>query len=165
MIYFIRDPLTRRLKIGCAKDPWNRLRNIQTGCPTDLELAAILPGEEADERALHKRFRQFHVRGEWFAETGELAAYVATLPRPLREPRRFSREPITPFDAWMIAHGVKDGEIAARFGFGRPFVCQMRHGTRQPTLDVACALADLTGLDPRDFISSTREERRKRRAA
>lgn len=165
MIYFIRDPLARRVKIGFAKDPWNRLRNIQTGCSTDLELAGVMPGEAADERVLHRQFASYHVRGEWFAETGELAAYVASVPVPLREPRRVRRAPLTPFDGWMIENGMKDADIAIRFGFGRPFVSQMRHGARQPTLDVACALADLSGLHPRDFIVSTRDERRKARAA
>jgi hypothetical protein len=152
MIYFIRDPLTKRVKIGSAADPWSRLVDIQTGSSTDLCLAAIAPGGLEEERALHGRFAALRIRGEWFAEASDLAEYIRSLPVPVRPGRRWSREPKTPLDAWMMENRVSNKHIGDLFGYGQAFVSQMRHGVRQPTLDVACELADLTGLHPRDFV-------------
>lgn len=166
MIYFIRDPLSRRVKIGLSDDPWKRLAYIQIGCPSDLELAGVEPGEEAREKALHQQFAAYRVRGEWFSETAELAQYIATLAVPIRpQSARASREPLTPLDRWLFENRMSAQEFGRQFGLGAAFISHMRHGRRQPTLDVACAIADRTGLRPHDLIVSTREERSKARAA
>ncbi|MDB5448227.1 MAG: hypothetical protein JWQ97_3544 [Phenylobacterium sp.] len=154
MIYVIRDPQTERVKIGFSEKPWARLGQIQIGCPTDLTLAAVMDGGRDDEAALHARFSEYHVRGEWFAETAELADFVSRMPPPHPKTARSFREPKTPLDAWMIANGVRSEDLAGRIGIGAPFMSQLRNGLRQPSLEVAALLVELTGLSAGDFLIS-----------
>ena len=69
------------VKFGIADDVRGRLSNMQTGCPFPLKLLASWPCKDAKntERRLHKLFRQFHLRGEWFKVPEDLLAVVITL--------------------------------------------------------------------------------------
>jgi hypothetical protein len=67
MIYFIHDPISRRVKIGVAGDPYGRLRALQTGNPNRLTMLGIIPGGLSEESALHRRFADYRGSiGEWF---------------------------------------------------------------------------------------------------
>jgi hypothetical protein len=55
-----------RLKIGFSTNPDQRLYGIATASPVGVRLLLSVPGTLADERALHLRFADCHVRGEWF---------------------------------------------------------------------------------------------------
>lgn len=52
------------VKIGYASDPRKRLKSLQTGQPMTLSLLWTQPGNY--ESALHQRFAEHQVRGEWF---------------------------------------------------------------------------------------------------
>lgn len=59
------------LKIGFSYKPESRLKEMQVGNPRPLKMAAKLgPFSEAQavdiERKLHRVFKKYHVRGEWF---------------------------------------------------------------------------------------------------
>lgn len=54
------------VKIGHAKDPTGRLRELQTASPEPLVLLATLPGGRPVEGQMHKWFASYHLRGEWF---------------------------------------------------------------------------------------------------
>lgn len=152
MIYFIRDPMSARVKIGFSEAPWARFSQLQTGSSADLVFAAVMAGDKAAERELHRRFAEYWVRGEWFAEIGQLAAFVSALPAPIKESARSLRPAKSPLDAWMIANGVRNQDLARRFGYSQPFISRLRIGDRQPTLDLAVELMELTGLSARDFV-------------
>ena len=49
---------------------------MQTGNPEPMMLLGELPGGRADEADLHRRFRSFRVRGEWFRYSDELRAFI-----------------------------------------------------------------------------------------
>ena len=77
-VYFVLSMSSHLVKIGYAKDPWKRLSSMQTGCPEELRMMAViytyLPvGLESD---LHVRFAAQRVRGEWFSLTDELVDYA-----------------------------------------------------------------------------------------
>ena len=57
-----------RFKIGKSSDPFNRIGNIQVGCPVDISVVAIYFSVDArrEERELHAMFSSKRVRGEWF---------------------------------------------------------------------------------------------------
>jgi hypothetical protein len=78
-VYFIEDTATRRIKIGTAKRPRERLINLQVGLPTHLRLLAAIPGKAKEEKALHERFHSARVTGEWFEATPELLAFIEPL--------------------------------------------------------------------------------------
>lgn len=66
MIYLIRAVGTYRYKIGYAVKPQERLNGLQTGCPHRLELTAVIEGNIADERHIHKALKKYRLHGEWF---------------------------------------------------------------------------------------------------
>ena len=75
-VYFIENPDTNNIKIGLSNDPLRRLRELKTGCGSNLKLIGVLgfnSTEEAKraERELHIRFREDRivlddVATEWF---------------------------------------------------------------------------------------------------
>jgi hypothetical protein len=64
MIYFISNGTYT--KIGKANNPEKRIKELQTGCPEDLELKLIIEGNEEKERKIHKVLEKYRIRGEWF---------------------------------------------------------------------------------------------------
>jgi hypothetical protein len=95
MIYFIGCAGANAVKIGTTRQTYlspdatayARLCHIQASCPLELELLAVCPGHKAEEAALHEQFQALRIRGEWFRLTGELAAFIAKYPKPVRRPR------------------------------------------------------------------------------
>lgn len=79
MIYVIgeEDRLTP-VKIGwtAASDASDRLGSLQTGHPHQLSVLALLPGTRAGEVALHLRFSDYRLKGEWFAREGRLFTWL-----------------------------------------------------------------------------------------
>jgi hypothetical protein len=80
VIYFALAEGSGAVKIGyTGGDPRGRLASLATGCPQDLILLATEPGGLAEEAALHARFGDTRIRGEWFSLDESLAAYLAWL--------------------------------------------------------------------------------------
>jgi hypothetical protein len=77
-VYFISG-IDGPVKIGVAVEPWRRLRQIQTGCPTRLVLIADIPGSFDQERYLHEFYRRERLGGEWFRRSRRLSAYLMEL--------------------------------------------------------------------------------------
>lgn len=64
-VYFIRSG--DRVKIGfTTHDPRERLRELQTGNPTRLELLGAAWASMHAEQQLHRRYAAQRVGGEWF---------------------------------------------------------------------------------------------------
>jgi hypothetical protein len=67
-IYFIESYQQRAVKIG-----WtgyylpSRVSTLQMGNPFRLELVGAVTGYREDEKSLHEKFEQYHIRGEWFS--------------------------------------------------------------------------------------------------
>lgn len=64
-VYFIQAD-AGAVKIGRAKDPESRLRQLQTGSPDKLQMLHVVPGDAELEASLHRRFGTVRIRGEWF---------------------------------------------------------------------------------------------------
>ena len=75
-IYFIQGE-NGPIKIGhTTGKPMTRLKSLQTGHPHKLTLLATAPGTKQMEKALHLRFRQYQLEGEWFKPSQELLDYI-----------------------------------------------------------------------------------------
>jgi len=80
-IYLIQAQLSsvsRRLKIGHVQDSdgaKKRLSQLQVGCPVLLKILSVFPGGVEEEKRLHKVFRPYHERGEWFKLVGPVIAF------------------------------------------------------------------------------------------
>ena len=70
----------RFVKIGfTSQSVAERIRTLSTGSPLPIEVYATMPGRVSDERALHRRFHECRLRGEWFELRGDLSVWVAAL--------------------------------------------------------------------------------------
>ena len=71
-VYLIRGPKNgseQLYKIGQTSNIQDRMRNLQTGSPTKLEIVKFIQTDDAltIERKLHNTFKETRIRGEWFA--------------------------------------------------------------------------------------------------
>ncbi len=80
-VYFIVSDESSTVKIGWAFNPEKRCRELQTGSPFYLRVAATILGGQGEEAALHNQFAHLRVRsnGEWFYLKDELAAHLEKL--------------------------------------------------------------------------------------
>lgn len=67
MIYAIQCGEGGPIKFGVAKNPAERLRELQTGCPERLRLLVSVNIQHRCERIIHGWLREERVRGEWFS--------------------------------------------------------------------------------------------------
>lgn len=56
-----------RVKIGFTKNIAQRLHSLKTANHRPIELLVSWPASQAEEKALHARFADLRVSGEWFA--------------------------------------------------------------------------------------------------
>jgi hypothetical protein len=78
-VYIIEAIGSDHIKIGYTKSetPDRRLKELQTSCAYDLKVILWLP--EADlrfEQSLHERFKEYHVKREWFKRKGSLVDFI-----------------------------------------------------------------------------------------
>jgi hypothetical protein len=77
-VYFLRAATTGLIKVGRAADVRDRMYRLQTGSSEALELMGQIPDTSGGlmERAIHRRFADDRVRGEWFNPSPGLLAYI-----------------------------------------------------------------------------------------
>lgn len=157
MIYFVRCQSTGRVKIGFSEKPWLRFVKIQADCPTELVMAAIIDGDMGDEGALHAAYAQYNVRGEWFAEVGELRDFIASLTPAEREGRQAALPSLQLPEETLVAEvetaamsaGVAMRDVLARAGVAPSTYWRWRKEGRWPSTStlarLRAAVADLAG--------------------
>jgi hypothetical protein len=68
------------VKIGFTTNVLERMKAFLTGSPSDLWLLAVQPVNGFEEEyALHNRFEEYKIRGEWFHLKADLFSYIASL--------------------------------------------------------------------------------------
>lgn len=69
-LYFIQMDRIGPIKVGYAKRPSKRIRNIQSGNPYSFRVLYITPGSPCDEEHIHNTLRRKYpelcIRGEWY---------------------------------------------------------------------------------------------------
>lgn len=73
-VYFISDG--EFVKIGVAREPMGRLKDLQVANARPLTLLFVIDGSFAEETQLHARFADYHKLGDWFRMEGELATFI-----------------------------------------------------------------------------------------
>ena len=77
MIYFIRSGKSGPLKIDYTDENIEkRIQSLQIGNPHELKLVAIIEGDQSKIAELHRRFKKFHIRGEWYKPDREIIVYI-----------------------------------------------------------------------------------------
>lgn len=72
--YFIQNSITKEIKIGKSKNITNRLKSLQTNSPHTLELLGYI--EDDIEIELHRKFKKYNVKNEWFLPDDEIINYI-----------------------------------------------------------------------------------------
>jgi DNA-binding transcriptional regulator YdaS (Cro superfamily) len=88
-VYFVRAGENGPVKIGHAKNPASRLRELQAGCFEKFNLLRVIEGDVLSEKFLHRHFRAQRVRGEWFRFHIDMLTIV---PPPLHAAPRQKRD-------------------------------------------------------------------------
>lgn len=80
VVYFIQAGESGPIKIGFTERPVaHRLSNLQTASADELRALVCVSGTRQHESDLHFRFRDHHIRGEWFKPAADLLEYIASL--------------------------------------------------------------------------------------
>lgn len=79
-VYFIASGV-KAVKIGYTALGYKRFEDLQIASHTKLRLIGMIEGDRTTEAGLHRRFAEYHIRGEWFSIEGELADYLKTVPK------------------------------------------------------------------------------------
>ncbi len=83
MIYFVQNKARNAVKIGFSENLEARLKVLQTVSLDPLELIGTIEGDRDAEKELHKKFKDFKIRGEWFLMDSELKDFVRDYVAPL----------------------------------------------------------------------------------
>lgn len=78
-LYVIQQGDQPLVKIGIADDVAQRRASLQTGNAERLNVLVQIPGNEIDERRLHKRFAQYRRTGEWFEMSADLIEWIESI--------------------------------------------------------------------------------------
>lgn len=76
-IYLMKDEINGFIKIGRAKNPEFRERTLQSEKPT-IKLIYKSKGFVSDETLLHKKYKKYRLRGEWYRLTNEQIDEIKT---------------------------------------------------------------------------------------
>ena len=60
------------VKIGLSTNPERRLRTLSTANAHPLRLLHFVVGGRSLERALHSKFKQYHIRNEWYSSCSDI---------------------------------------------------------------------------------------------
>lgn len=66
VVYILKSPASRLVKIGHSGTLPRRVGDIQRMCPVPLSVLWTYPGGKALEGTLHQTFKDFRQHGEWF---------------------------------------------------------------------------------------------------
>lgn len=146
MIYFVTAREVGRVKIGFSASPWRRLNKLQSDSPVALVLERTMQGEFQDEAALHKRFSPDRVCGEWFALTSEIEAFMADLPKPVRQRAVAARIASKgALGAWLTDRSLPLASFADAIGTTAATVSRIVSGRQNITLSLARKIEAETG--------------------
>ena len=80
VVYFVQAE-NGLIKIGSTKYLDDRLYSLRCGSPVGLELIASLKGDRTVEFALHTRFAEHRLHGEWFTPHPDILAEIERINR------------------------------------------------------------------------------------
>lgn len=75
-VYFIGPESGDTVKIGYSKNPWARLRDLQTATTEKLRVIATVRTTESTEFTTHELFAEQRIKGEWFSVDGVLSSVI-----------------------------------------------------------------------------------------
>lgn len=78
-VYIIGNKKEGICKIGYSKNPFKRLKELQTGCPYKLEIFVVVRGNISTESLLQKKYKKYKSNGEWFFYKEDLKKSIESI--------------------------------------------------------------------------------------
>lgn len=164
-VYFIQAGQGGNIKIGISRNVMSRFSKMNTDAGEPIRTLLIIPGDESNERALHKELCAHRSHGEWFKPHGDVLAIIdreraqaGNVEYLIPKPKKVGRNKI---HNWRLARGLT-GEAAAKlFGIHRTMLCHMELGERLPGWETmrAIYLATDGQITPDDFADFMHEKK------
>jgi hypothetical protein len=76
VVYFLSTGDPSVVKIGYSSNFAHRLRALRTASPVDPKVHLTMPGDKRIEADLRDRFKEHHIRREWFKFSPEIKAFI-----------------------------------------------------------------------------------------
>ena len=110
MIYVVYAPSYQAVKIGYAADVDKRIGELQCGCPEPLQKLVAFPGEREEEAAIHDRFSEYRIHGEWFRYEGPVVRFVWDMGSEVAD----IPDPVPLSDVWRAVNRFDDIPVLLR---------------------------------------------------
>lgn len=109
------------VKIGIANDVQNRLAQLSTGNPFDLEILAVYEFKNASpvESALHQRFENYQARGEWYSLSDDAVKQIEDICRMLGD--QPVESPVVESEDIAEAEEMAEAPVDAKYDFAAMF--------------------------------------------
>ena len=78
-IYFMQHSYSKKIKIGKTEYIASRYDTINRHNAGDIELLLTVDGYTKEETALHRKFAEYRITGEWFEPTQKILDYIEEL--------------------------------------------------------------------------------------
>ena len=144
------------VKIGFSLRPDRRLSKVSSDSPLEVNLLGFVPGGRDKELALHNKFSSYRVNGEWFRNEGDVAIFVATLPK-VEAPRKIVRNRhVSALSEWMNANQMTETKFSSLVGVTQGTISRILNGKNLPdwkTME-AIFLATSGLVTPNDFAGN-----------
>ena len=141
-VYFAKAGDTAAVKIGFAKDPVSRIRDMQISIPDILvPIRIIQNGTKQTERALHCHYLEFHIRGEWFRFHESMLTIDPFNDLSSNDPPSMRKTPHSFFWQWRNEQGLTLTDAATVLGYSVRRMKDYDYGHKEP--DKAMRLAML----------------------
>jgi hypothetical protein len=75
-VYFLLEPVSKRVKIGWTMHLRRRIRALQLLSPIPVTLLGSVPGRRMHERHIHLHLKEHRLQGEWFEFEGSCRALI-----------------------------------------------------------------------------------------
>lgn len=75
-VYYLGTTDSDVVKVGISRNPWSRVRDLQTGSSSEFVLFATMKTETRTEFAIHEFFKSTRTKGEWFKRSNALNSLI-----------------------------------------------------------------------------------------
>ena len=137
-VYFVQAKTTGWIKIGRAKNPASRIKDLQSSNGDALELLSMIPEKNYTEGFLHEKFKHLRVRGEWFEPREELIQFIAecksqpqsqsTVVAPVGRRVRTPGDIGSLIRGYRTQQGLKQKELADKIDVSRQWLVDVERG-------------------------------------
>ena len=136
------------VKIGWAKDPVRRLREMNVSDAGRLTLIGSARGTRAHEAEAHALLKPWRARGEWFRKEGHVLTFLNMLPKHQPDDAKQRGEDLTFFRRALLEKGFSLNRLAKAIGVDQTTATRWQ---RRVPVERVMDIERITGI-PREVL-------------